>query len=69
MNPSFPEISKTTVNQDKLLIFLEEQAVGRLSDGPRQDVPKEIPQFIGMNSIKNYVNAISKLWELQNNIK
>jgi hypothetical protein len=60
----WPDVSKCMVTEEKLLLFLESQVVGRESKRKRSSAAGS-NQVVGIQTVKNYVNAIGKLWAYQ----
>ena len=64
-NPAFPAISKTLVTEEKLLIFLHSQVWKRPLKRKRKASDEDVPQTVGIQSIKNAASAMVNLWTVQ----
>lgn len=62
-NNRFPIMTRITVTEHKLLVFLHEEVVGRQSKRKRKN--SEHGGTISIQTVKNYVSAAVKLWQKQ----
>jgi hypothetical protein len=64
-NDAFPLMSRETVTEEKLLIFLHTQVVGRKAKVQRKNTPEGVSQKVGIQTVRNYVSAAVNLWQQQ----
>ena len=61
----FPAISRGCVMEEKVILFLHTQVVGRETRVRRRNAPVGVTQEISGQTIVQYVSAIIKLYEIQ----
>jgi hypothetical protein len=64
-NEAFPLISRETVIEEKLLIFLNTQIEGRKAKVQQRNAAEGVSQKVGIQTVRNYVSAAVNLWQQQ----